>query len=604
VAGSVVELFGRQVTERAGEVAVVADGGSMSFGDLDAAANRLARHLVSLGAGPESVVGLCLPRGLQMVTAVLAVWKAGAAYLPIDIGQPAERVGFMLSDSGTQLLLATQEMSAAVGPVPGVTVCVLDDDAAVAALSALPADPPAATPAGDGLAYVIYTSGSTGTPKGVAVTHGSLANYVVSVSARLGWDRPGQRYGLLQAQVTDLGNTVLFASLATGGQLHVLDETAAVDPQAVAGYLARESIDAMKVVPSHLAALAAGGMEPVLPGRSLVLGGEAAPPALVQQLLTAAGERQVFNHYGPTETTIGVATCELTAQLVADGVVPIGSPIANTKLFVLDESLQPVPVGVLGELYVAGAGVARGYVGQPALTATRFVASPHSRGGQRMYRTGDLAKWTDTGRLVFAGRADTQVKIRGFRIEPGEIESTLLSHPSVARAAVIAREDTPGDVRLVAYIVPAEAGIDGLSATLRDVVAGRLPEYMVPAAVVVLGELPLTANGKLDRRALPAPEYAARQGRGPANEQERVLCEIFAEVLSLESVGVHDSFFELGGHSLLAIRLLSRIRARLGAEVKIRTLFETPTPAGLAEKLGSQKSTRPALRPMRREKPS
>jgi acyl-coenzyme A synthetase/AMP-(fatty) acid ligase/acyl carrier protein len=423
----------------------------------------------------------------------------------------------------------------------------------------------------------MYTSGSTGVPKGVAVTHGSLANYVFAVSRRLGWVRPGMRYALLQPQVTDLGNTVVFAALATGGVVHVLDAEMVVDAEVVAGYLVRERIDAVKVVPSHAVALGAERWR--LP-HSLVLGGEAAPVGWVESL----GGR-VFNHYGPTETTVGVAVGE-----VAGGVVTVGRPLANTAFYVLDGGLRPVPPGVAGELYVAGVQVARGYVGRPGVTGERFVACPFAA-GQRMYRTGDVAKWTADGQVVFVGRADDQVKVRGFRVEPGEVEAVLTAHPDVRQAAVVVRDD-----RLVAYIVG--------DADLREYAAQRLPEYMVPSAFVALDALPLTGNGKLDRRALPEPGEtttpAAR--RRPANEKEVALCEIFAEVLGRDSVGVDDDFFDLGGHSLLAIRLLSEIRGRLGLEVKIRKLFEAPTPASLAENLGTQKTARPALRPMRKEK--
>ncbi|MET7714557.1 non-ribosomal peptide synthase/polyketide synthase [Streptomyces sp. NPDC005407] len=582
VAGSlVVESFERQVQAAPDAVAIVADGAGLTYGELDASADRLACYLRDLGVGRESVVGLCLPRGAQMITAVLAVWKAGAAYLPVDGELPAERVAYMLADSRAQLLVGTQEALDNL-PVGRVRMVAVDDPMTAAVLDGYGDASPGAVVDAAGLAYVIYTSGSSGVPKGVAVTHGSLANYVASVSVRLGWDEPGARYGLLQAQVTDLGNTVVFCSLATGGQLHVLGAEAVTDPDAVARYVAEERIDHVKVVPSHLAALtAAVGVEPLLPAGSLVLGGEAASAEWTAELVAAAGERRVFNHYGPTETTVGVVTGELTADGVAGEVVPIGTPIANTRAYVLDEALQPVPVGVAGELYVAGAALARGYVGRPGLTGERFVACPFGTDGERMYRTGDLAKWTVDGQLVFGGRADDQVKVRGFRIEPGEIEAVLGNHPEVSQAAVIAREDTPGDKRLVAYVVAADAE-DVDTGGIREFLAQRLPDHMVPAAFVTLPELPLTANGKLDRRALPAPEYATGVGRGPATPAEEILCAAFADILGVESVGVDDDFFELGGHSLLAVRLVSRIRVVLGVEIEVRTLFEAPTVAGLA----------------------
>ncbi|MGW7150518.1 non-ribosomal peptide synthase/polyketide synthase, partial [Streptomyces sp. NPDC054878] len=615
---TVVDLFQRRAATDPDAIAVVADGAEVSYGRLDAAANRLAHHLRTLGAGPETVVGLCLPRGLQTITAILAAWKAGAAYLPIDAQLPPDRVSFMLADSGARVLLTAAEAAAPVEAPPGVATVPLDDPDL---LAAYPEDAPPVTSHHAQLAYVIYTSGSTGVPKGVAVTHGGLAGYVASASDRLDWSEPGARYALLQPQVTDLGNTVVFTSLVTGGQLHVLDEATVMDAEAVADYLVEQRIGFVKAVPSHLAALSsAAGPEAVLPGRSLVLGGEAASAAWVGELLRAAGNRQVHNHYGPTETTIGIATAQLTADQVDGGVVPIGTPLDGTRVFVLDDELAPVPVGVVGELYAAGVQVARGYVGRPGLTGERFVACPYGPAGTRMYRTGDLVKWTSDGRLVFVGRVDEQVKVRGFRVEPGEVEAALRSHPGVDRAAVIAREETPGDARLVAYVVPADGietlgdgadtsggpGEEGGEGELHQHLARLLPEYMVPAAIVTLPELPLTAAGKLDRKALPAPDHPADRvpQREPADENEAFLCEVFADVLQHESVGLDDSFFDLGGHSLLAISLLSRIRARLGVEVKIRTLFEAPTPAALAAKLSSQKSTtRPALRPMRKENP-
>ncbi|WP_369147661.1 amino acid adenylation domain-containing protein [Streptomyces sp. R44] len=588
----VPQVFEAQVARTPDAVAVVSGGVSVSYAELDARANRLAHYLVSQGVGPESVVGLALPRGVEMIAGILAVWKAGAGYLPVDVSQPAERVAFTVKDSRAQLVLTTDEVLEDL-PSVGVRLVAVDGTLTAMQLSAAPTTTPGVAVDPRSLAYVIYTSGSTGRPKGVAVTHGGLANYVSSVPARVGFE--GGRYALLQAQATDLGNTVLFASLLSGGELHVLDEEAVTDPRLVADYLAEHGIDFLKVVPSHLAALGAvGGLERVLPGRSVVLGGEAASPAWVAELLAAAGERDVFNHYGPTETTIGVATTRLTSG----GAVPVGSPAANTRFYVLDERLEPVPVGVAGELYVAGAQLARGYVRRPGLTAERFVADPYGPAGGRLYRTGDRAKWSGEGEIVFLGRADEQVKIRGFRIEPGEVASALTAHPLIAQAAVIAREDTPGDKRLVAYVVAddPEDVDETLADGVRTFVAARLPEHMVPSAVVVLDALPLTGNGKLDRKALPAPDFASVGGvssRGPASVQEEILCEAFAEVLGLESVGVDDDFFALGGHSLLAVSLVEMLRAR-GVSVSVKALFQTSTPAGLAVEVGAEQVVVPA----------
>ncbi|MER7468583.1 amino acid adenylation domain-containing protein [Streptomyces sp. NPDC097981] len=599
--GSVAELFEAQVASTPEAVAVVCDGEEVTYAELDARANRLAHYLIEQGVGAESLVGLCLGRGVEMIAAILGVWKAGAAYLPIDPEQPTDRVAFILTDSRAVLALTTEEILDEL-PAGKSRLVALDGAMARMQLAAAPTTPPRVPVEPRGMAYVIYTSGSTGRPKGVAITHGSLANYVSSVPGRVGFGTPGGRYALLQAQATDLGNTVVFASLATGGELHILGETAVTDPVAVAGYLAEHGIDYLKAVPSHLAALgSAGDLGAVLPATSLVLGGEAASAAWVGELLAAGEGRGVFNHYGPTETTIGVATTPLSAGMVTGDVVPVGTPIANTRFYVLDDRLQPVPVGAAGELYVAGAGLARGYVRRPGLTAERFVADPFGAAGERMYRTGDLARWNADGLLVFAGRADEQVKIRGFRIEPGEVQSVLATHPMVEQSVVIAREDTAGDKRLVAYVVtddPESADDLELSAAIRRFVGQRLPEHMVPSAVVVLDRLPLTGNGKLDRRALPAPNYgsALTGGRNrAASLQEEILCMAFAEVLGLPAVGPDDDFFELGGHSLLAVRLVSRIRTTLGVEVEIRALFDTPTAAGLAEHLAGAREARPPL---------
>ena len=575
---TVPELIGARAARIPEAPAVVSGRECVSFGDLDAAAGRLASRLRVAGAVPGSVVAILLPPGAALIMAMLAAWRAGAAYLVLDPAHPAERIRFLLADSGAAVLAGALEDS----PVP-----VVDPrDPGLAGEPRLALSVPPA----DALAYVMYTSGSTGAPKGVLVTHRGLRNYLATVPARVHLGGPGGRYALLQGAVTDFGNTVIFTSLAAGGTLHILAPDQVTDPAAVTGYLAGQQIDYLKAVPSHLAALAGpAGTGPLIPARALVLGGESASPAWVSGLLAAAGDRPVANHYGPTETTIGVATATLTPDLLRAGTVPIGSPAGNTRLYVLDRWLHPVPPGATGELYVAGDSLARGYASLPALTAERFAACPFA-GGERMYRTGDLARWRPDGLLEFAGRADDQVKIRGFRVEPGEVQAILAAHPQVAQAAVAVREDTPGDQRLAGYLVPAGPAGDpapgaapDLAATVRAYAAGRLPGYLVPAALVVLDALPLTANGKLDRRALPAPDHAAgpATSRGPATIREELICAAFAAVLGRDRVGAEDSFFELGGHSLLAVTLAGRLRDR-GITVPVRELFRSPTPAALA----------------------
>ncbi|MEU0949248.1 amino acid adenylation domain-containing protein [Streptomyces canus] len=601
-------LFEAQVARTPDAVAVVCGEQALAYREVDERAGRLAGLLQARGVGRGGVVGLCMPRGADMVTAILGVWKAGAAYLPLDPELPPERLRFMLADSGAALVVGLEEELDEL-PLGRVQTLPLDHPVVAAESATRPVEGPGVPVDPRDLAYVVYTSGSTGRPKGVAVTHGGLAHYVTSVPGRVGFGDPGARYALLQAQVTDLGNTVVFASLVSGGELHILDAAAVTDPAAVSTYLAKRRIDCLKVVPSHLAALGAAG-DPTgpVPAKSLVLGGEAAHPAWLVELLTAVGERPVFNHYGPTETTVGVVTGRLEVSEARSGVVPLGRPVANTCVYVLDSWLRPVPVGVTGELYVAGAQVARGYVGRPGLTAERFVACPFVGSGLRMYRTGDRVRWTSDGRLVFAGRVDDQVKIRGFRVEPAEVQAVLAAHPALDQAVVVTREDAPGDTRLVGYVVPddpdeLDTGAGQLGESIRAYVSERLPGYMVPAAVVVLDRLPLTANGKVDRATLPAPERVATTRREPSNERESALCGAFAEVLGLPSVGVDDDFFSLGGHSLLATRLVSRVRVVLGEELPIQELFAFPTPAGLAVRLAEHVSeperARPALRPMR-----
>ncbi|MCJ0873389.1 amino acid adenylation domain-containing protein [Streptomyces sp. AP-93] len=547
------ELFEAQVLRTPDNTAVVHDTTALTYRELNEEANRLARILLSRGAGPERLVALALPRSARMVTAILAVVKAGAAWIPVDPEHPASRINEVLDSARPLLVLTAGDLAAALpGVIPPEGTGRLDLDAALVAERLAREE---AYDVGDGErtgplhpdhpAYVIFTSGSTGRPKGVVMTHRGLGSLAADHIERFGITAGG---GVLQFASFNFDCSVgdLVMALASGAALIIRPQDCLSGHQ-VGELIRRTSASHVTIPPQVLAALPPAE-HPTL--KSIATAGDVLTVELVAQW---APGRRMFNAYGPTETTVDSVAVEVTAgSTVAP---PIGAPILNTRAYVLDEDLRTVPVGAEGELFIAGPGLARGYLGRPGLTAERFVPCPHGEPGERMYRTGDLARWRADGNLEFLGRIDDQVKIRGFRVEPGEVEAVLRRHPAVASSVVTAREDTPGNKRLVAYVVPRPGAVTD-PAALRRHVAADLPDYYVPAAVVLLDALPLNGNGKLDRKALPAPDLSApATGTAPRTPAEELLCGLFADVLGLDRVGIDDGFFDLGGDSVMAIRL-------------------------------------------------
>jgi nonribosomal peptide synthetase DhbF len=568
------ELFAAQAARTPGAVAVECGGVSWSYAELDARSSRLARYLVGLGAGPERLVAVALPRSLEMVAAVLAVAKAGAAYLPVDPGYPADRIEFMLADAAPVALLTTRGAQAQL-PVQGLRV-ILDDPQVAAAVAGQPdgavTDQERIAPLlPDHPAYVVYTSGSTGRPKGVLVSHQGLASLSAFLVETMEV-KPESRVAQLLSLSFDMSLTEILPALSAGAAL-VLPEPGLLAGQALAEALRELRASHAVVAPS---ALAGAAPEQLPELECLVVGGEACPGELVEQWSVG---RRMFNGYGPTETMV----CVTFSPPLSGGDAPsIGGPMWNVRAYVLDGRLRPVPPGVAGELYLIGPGMARGYLNQPGLTAQRFVACPFGS-GERMYRTGDLVRWRDDGELDYLGRVDDQVKIRGFRVEPAEVETVLAGQPGVAQAVVVVREDRPGDRRLVGYVLP-EAGEALDPGELRTAAARVLPAHMVPAGVVVLDALPLSVNGKLDRRALPVPQFAGGGGREPSSPVEERLCGLFAQVLGVERVGVDDSFFDLGGHSLLAAVLVARLEDELAIKISLQDLLADPSVGAIARR--------------------
>ena len=615
------QLFETQAEITPGATAVVFDDRSLSYQELNQKANQLAHHLRALGVKPEVSVGVCMERSAELIVALLAVLKAGGAYVPVDPAYPAERLAFMLEDSRVPVLLTQARLLATLPSLPAQIVCVDD----WAQFSDEPAKNPSNTVTPENLAYVIYTSGSTGRPKGVQIRHETVVHLFAATREQLGF-RAGDIWTVVHSSAFDFSVWEIWGSLLQGGALVVVPLDVVQSPADFYDLLCREGVTILNQTPSALRELLRAREQALAPAglltkadwsvRLIACGGDALDQELAVELAQLG--IPVWNFYGPTESTVWT-TCGLIEKVAQTSVCDsaqedpsaslsqtnayttlnsIGRPIANLEVYLLDQSLQPVPFGVAGELFIGGAGLARGYLNRPELTAEKFIPNPFSeRPDARLYRTGDLARLRRSGMLEFAGRLDHQVKLRGFRVELGEIETVLSQHPSVAQAVVTIREDRPGDKRLVAYLT-AEGGMPSAN-EMRKFLQLSLPDYMVPSEFVLLEAMPLTPNKKVDRQALPAPDYtgsgAVTQFAEPRDPVEDLLANIWARVLGLESIGIQDNFFERGGHSLLATQVMSRIREAFHVELPLRALFESPTIAGLAEKLEAVIQTQQGL---------
>ncbi len=587
------QLFEAWAARTPAAVAATFEGQQLTYAELNARANQMARHLAGLGVGAESIVGVYLERSLEMLVAVLAIHKAGGAYLPLDPLFPAERVAYMLADARAPLLLTQASLAPTLTVPSGTTVLRVDELGST--LAGLAEEDLAAPAHGEQLAYVLYTSGSTGRPKGVQIEQRALVNLLLAMQARPGL----QPSDVLLAVTTlsfDIAGLELFLPLVSGASVELVSGAVAADGARLLQALQKSGATLMQATPATWRLLLTAGWSR-MPHLRVLCGGETLPRELAGQLLRHAG--QVWNVYGPTETTIWSTLHQVTAADTARGTIPIGRPIANTRAYVVDHHGQPVPTGVAGELLLGGDGLARGYLNQPELTASKFVADPfgpHPSG--RLYRTGDLVRYRTDGTLEYLARVDTQVKLRGYRIELGEIESVLEAQPSVQQAVVSVREDRAGDPRLAAYVVPLRAeALD--AAALRAALRAQLPSYMVPASLTVLSSLPLTPNGKVDRKALPAPAddharaQAVHQTRPPRDATQRAIAEIWQETLGVARVGLDDNFFEIGGHSLSILQVHARLRAMFAADLSVAELFQYPTIEALASRIQRSSPTQP-----------
>ncbi|MCD2097337.1 non-ribosomal peptide synthase/polyketide synthase [Rhodococcus rhodochrous] len=608
---TLVDMFEARVAERGDAVAVRFGDEQLSYRDLGARVHRLARHLIDVGAGPEDLVAVAMPRSLDLIVALLAVLEAGAGYLPIDPNSPSDRIEFLVSDATPVAVVTTSDVEVAFpDSVPVVEIDRLDlsevDDAPI--LDAERRAPLTST----NLAYVIYTSGSTGRPKGVLIPHRNVVRLMVNTESVYGFDS-SDVWTMFHSYAFDFSVWELWGPLLYGGTLVVVDYFTSRSPEAFRELLIRERVTVLNQTPSAFYQLVEADRVAVdeahLSLRYVIFGGEALEPRRLAGWFERHGDAgraqrrgigtapRLVNMYGITETTVHVSYREIGADLAQGASASVvGVPIAGLRVYVLDRRLKPVPVGVAGEMYVGGGQLARGYLRRPELSAARFVADPFSSDGALLYRTGDVARWVVSGDLEYLGRADDQVKIRGFRIELGEVEAAVLAQDEVAHAAVIVREDTPGAARIVAYVV-AHEGMSIDTEALRSGVAVVLPEYMVPSAFVVIDAIPLTVNGKLDRRALPEPVFETRGFRAPSTPIEEIVAGVFADVLGVDRIGADDDFFALGGNSLIATQVVSRLGAALDAQVPVRTLFEASTVAELATRV-EQESGRGARVPL------
>ncbi|MDH3438906.1 MAG: amino acid adenylation domain-containing protein, partial [Betaproteobacteria bacterium] len=568
------ELFEEQVACTPEATAVEYEGRKLSYRELNTRANQLAHHLIALGVGPEVLVGVCLERSLELIVALLGILKAGGAYMPLEPSYPRERLSFMLEDARPAFLVTT---SAKLDVLPLDLPEIVTLDAGAAAFGYENASAPKTSVSLDNLAYVIYTSGSTGRPRGVQLGHHGLCNMAVC-HAREFQIHAGSRVLQFASFSFDASVLEIFTALTVGATLCLAPRDHLLPGRELVDTLQHQKITTVLLPPSALAVMPDTDLPHL---ETLIAGGERCTADLVRRW---APGRRFFNAYGPTECTVTATTWRCSEMDRSDP--PIGRPRANARAYILDSALNLVPPGVEGELYIGGDGLARGYLNRPEPTAERFVRDPFSTvPGARMYRSGDLARYCPDGSIEFLGRLDDQVKIRGFRIEPGEVEAVLCEHPAVRQAVVQVREDASGDKRLVAYVVPADPSLTDIE-PLRALLRERLPDYMRPVPYVLLEHLPLTANGKVDRKALPAPDaraYTTGVYEAPVGEIEATLAQIWAEVLRLERVGRNDNFFNLGGHSLLATKVVSRARDRFDLHLPLRLMFEEPTVKGLAD---------------------